>query len=165
MGGAHAGERAETPTVRRGMANPKPRKKSSVTKRESAVAAREEAVVTREDAARLREDVVRAREEATRVRSELEQVMFHVREVNERLVVATVRAQTMTEEAENANRLKDEFLATVSHELRTPLNAVLGWARMLTSKQLNQERAAHAIETIHRNASALAHMSDDLVDV
>ena len=40
-----------------------------------------------------------------------------------------------------------------------------GWARMLTSKQLNQERAAHAIETIHRNASALAHIIDDLLDI
>ncbi len=91
--------------------------------------------------------------------------MVQVREANERLVVATVHAQTMTEEAEKANRLKDEFLATVSHELRTPLNAVLGWARMLTSKQLNEERAAHAIETIERNASALAHIIDDLLDV
>ena len=45
------------------------------------------------------------------------------------------------------------------------MNAVLGWARMLTSKQLNQERAAHAIETIERNASALAHIIDDLLDV
>ena len=147
------------------MAEAKSRKKSSVAKRERAVATREKAVLTREDAARLREEVIRAREEATRVKSELEQVMLQVREANERLVVATVRAQTMTEEAENANRLKDEFLATVSHELRTPLNAVLGWARMLTSKQLNQERAAHAIETILRNASALAQIIDDLLDV
>jgi signal transduction histidine kinase/ActR/RegA family two-component response regulator len=147
------------------MADPKSRKKSSVAKRETAVAAREEAMLTREDAARLREEVLRTREEATRVKSVLDQVMLQVREANEKLVVATVRAQTMTEEAETANRLKDEFLATVSHELRTPLNAVLGWARMLTSKQLNEERAAHAIETIHRNASALAHIIDDLLDV
>ena len=114
---------------------------------------------------RKKSEVVRAREEAARVKSELDQVMLQVREANERLVVATVRAQTMTEAAETANRLKDEFLATVSHELRTPLNAVLGWARMLTSKQLNEERTAHAIETIGRNASALAHIIDDLLDV
>ena len=147
------------------MADPKWPKKSSVGKRESAVAAREEAVLTREDAARLRKEVIRAREEAARVKSELEQVMLQMREANERLVVATVKAQTMTEEAERANRLKDEFLATVSHELRTPLNAVLGWARMLISKELNQERATHGIATIERNASALAHIIDDLLDV
>ena len=58
----------------------------------------------------------------------------------------------MTEDAEQANHLKDEFLATVSHELRTPLNAVLGWARMLGSKQLPPDRAKHAIATIERNA-------------
>ena len=114
---------------------------------------------------RKKSEVVRAREEAARAKSELDQVMLQVREANERLVVATVLAQTMTEEAEKANRLKDEFLATVSHELRTPLNAVLGWARMLTSKQLNEERAAHAVDTIERNASALAHIIDDLLDV
>jgi signal transduction histidine kinase/ActR/RegA family two-component response regulator len=150
---------------RDGVADPKSRKKSSVAKRESAVAAREEAVLTREEAARLREEVVRAREEAARVKSELEQVMLQMREANERLVVATVKAQTMTEEAERATRLKDEFLATVSHELRTPLNAVLGWARMLKSKELNEERNAHGIETIERNASGLAHIIDDLLDV
>jgi CheY-like chemotaxis protein len=71
----------------------------------------------------------------------------------------------MTEDAEEANHLKDEFLATVSHELRTPLNAVLGWARMLGSNQLPPDRARHAIATIERNASALAHIIDDLLDV
>jgi len=91
--------------------------------------------------------------------------MAQMREANERLVVGTVRAQTMTEDAEQANLLKDEFLATVSHELRTPLNAILGWARMLGSKQLPPDRARHAIATIERNASALAHIIDDLLDV
>jgi CheY-like chemotaxis protein len=91
--------------------------------------------------------------------------MAQMREANERLVVGTIRAQTMTEHAEQANHLKDEFLATVSHELRTPLNAILGWARMLGAKQLPPVRAEYGIAIIERNASALAHIIDDLLDV
>jgi signal transduction histidine kinase/ActR/RegA family two-component response regulator len=87
-----------------------------------------------------------------------------MREANERLVACTVHAQMVAEEADRATHLKDEFLATVSHELRTPLNAVLGWARMLESKQLPPERAEHAIAAIGRSASALATMVDDLLD-
>jgi signal transduction histidine kinase len=68
-------------------------------------------------------------------------------------------------ESKKANRLKDEFIATVSHELRTPLNAVLGWARMLGSIQLPPDRVRHGIATIERNASTLAHLIDDLLDV
>src|SRR6266542_2553172 len=63
------------------------------------------------------------------------------------------------------SHLKDEFLATVSHELRTPLNAILGWARMLGAKQLPPVRAEYGIAIIERNASALAHIIDDLLDV
>lgn len=133
--------------------------------REEAASLREEAAGLREETSTLREEAVRAREAAAQARSELEELMAQTREANERLVVATVRAQTMTEEAEQANHLKDEFLATVSHELRTPLNAVLGWARMLGAKQLPPGRAKHAIATIERNASALAHLIDDLLDV
>jgi len=87
-----------------------------------------------------------------------------MREANAHLIVAAVRAQTLTEEAETASHLKDEFLAMVSHEIRTPLNAILGWARMLELKQLPPERAEHAIAAIGRSASALAHMIDDLLD-
>jgi signal transduction histidine kinase len=133
--------------------------------REEAAGRREGAADLREETSTLREEAVRAREEAAHARSELEQLLAQLREANERLVVGTVRAQTMTEDAEQANHLKDEFLATVSHELRTPLNAVLGWARMLRSKQLPADRARHAIATIERNASALAHLIDDLLDV
>jgi PAS domain S-box-containing protein len=88
-----------------------------------------------------------------------------MREANEHLVVGTVRAHTMAEGAEQANHLKDEFLATVSHELRTPLNAIMGWARMLGSKQLPPDRASNALAIIDRNALALAHIIDDLLDV
>lgn len=99
------------------------------------------------------------------VQAELEQLMTQLREVNERLVVATVHAQTMAEDAERANRLKDEFLATVSHELRTPLNAVLGWAQMLATKALPPDSVKHGIATIERNAAVLAHIIEDLLDV
>jgi len=56
------------------------------------------------------------------------------------------------ERVEEANRMKDEFLATLSHELRTPLTAILGWARMLSGGQLDAANTARALETIQRNA-------------
>jgi signal transduction histidine kinase len=88
-----------------------------------------------------------------------------MREANEHLVVAVARAQTLTEKAETASHHKDEFLAAVSHEIRTPLSAVLGWARVLESKKLPPEQTEHAIAAIGRNASALAQMVDDLLDM
>jgi signal transduction histidine kinase/ActR/RegA family two-component response regulator len=133
--------------------------------REDAVTVREAADRAREDAAALREEAVRAREEAAQVRSELDALMHQVREANEHLIVANLRSQVLAEDAETANRLKDEFIALVSHELRTPLNAVLGWARMLAGKQLTEQRAIHAIKTIERNAAALALIIDDLLDM
>jgi signal transduction histidine kinase/ActR/RegA family two-component response regulator len=140
-------------------------REDTATLRETAAGSREEAANLREETSTLREEAVRAREEATQAKSELEQLMAQMREANERLVVGTVLAQTMTEDAEQANRLKDEFLATVSHELRTPLNAILGWARMLGTNQLPADRTTHAIAAVERNASALAHIIDDLLDV
>ncbi|HXL79448.1 MAG TPA: PAS domain S-box protein [Pyrinomonadaceae bacterium] len=68
-------------------------------------------------------------------------------------------------EAERANRLKDEFLATLSHELRTPLNAVIGWSRMLRSGRLDQDSATHALEVIDRNAWAQKQIIEDILDV
>jgi PAS domain S-box-containing protein len=66
---------------------------------------------------------------------------------------------------ENANRLKDEFLATLSHELRTPLNAVLGYARMLQSGAIPPEKVPQALDVIDRNASSLAQIVEDVLDV
>jgi PAS domain S-box-containing protein len=68
-------------------------------------------------------------------------------------------------DAEEANRLKDEFLATLSHELRTPLNAVLGWAHMLRQGALPAPMEARALEAIERNAQAQAQLVEDLLDV
>jgi signal transduction histidine kinase len=141
------------------------RRDDTATLREDAAGVREEAAGLREETSRLREQAVRAREDAALARAELEELMLQAREANERLVVATVRAQTMSDDAEQANHLKDEFLATVSHELRTPLNAVMGWARMLGSMQLSPERAKHALTIIERNAAILAHLIEDLLDV
>jgi PAS domain S-box-containing protein len=79
--------------------------------------------------------------------------------------IKLIREQTARKEAETANRLKDEFLATLSHELRTPLTAILGWARLLRQGKLNEEAIARAIETIERNATLQAQLIEDILDV
>ena len=68
-------------------------------------------------------------------------------------------------EAERANHLKDEFLATISHELRTPLNAILGWTQMLKGGKLDQSNIERAVDTIYRNAKSQNQLIDDLLDV
>lgn len=75
------------------------------------------------------------------------------------------REKTLRTEAEEASRLKDEFLATVSHELRTPLTSILGWAYMLRTGQFAGGDSAKALETIERNARAQSQLIDDLLDV
>jgi PAS domain S-box-containing protein len=74
-------------------------------------------------------------------------------------------AQTAHKQAEVANRMKDEFLATVSHELRTPLNAILGWTQMLKNGIVGFEQLPKAIETIERNSRSQAQLVEDLLDV
>ena len=69
------------------------------------------------------------------------------------------------EELENANRIKDEFLATMSHELRTPLTSILGWARLLGSNRLDDNEKERAVHVIQRNALAQSKLIEDLLDV
>ncbi|HZH04544.1 MAG TPA: ATP-binding protein, partial [Myxococcaceae bacterium] len=68
-------------------------------------------------------------------------------------------------EAEEANRLKDEFLATMSHELRTPLTAILGWIQVLRTRTLPAGKQERALETVERNARAQKQLIEDLLDV
>lgn len=86
-------------------------------------------------------------------------------QAEERLRLALVGEQMARAEAETANRMKDEFLATVSHELRTPLNAIIGWSHLLRGGSLDQATASRAMETIDRNAKAQAQLIEDILDV
>jgi signal transduction histidine kinase/ActR/RegA family two-component response regulator len=78
---------------------------------------------------------------------------------------ALAREQIARAEAEDASRLKDEFLATVSHELRTPLTAIIGWTHMLRGNGLDAKSKARALEIIERNAKSQAQLVEDILDV
>jgi signal transduction histidine kinase/ActR/RegA family two-component response regulator len=86
------------------------------------------------------------------------------REVEERRRVERERTQALERERD-ANRLKDEFLATLSHELRTPLNAVLGWTRVLRAAHVEPQTQARALESIERNARVQARLIEDLLEI
>jgi PAS domain S-box-containing protein len=93
-------------------------------------------------------------------------------EQHERLVIGIAAWASLALEnarlyvgAQEANRLKDEFLATLSHELRTPLNAILGYARMIKAGLVTGEKQTRAVETIERNATSLTQIVEDVLDV
>ncbi len=104
--------------------------------------------------ARMAADSIENAQLHQKVRQELEE--------REKLLI---REQLARAEAENANHLKDEFLATVSHELRTPLNAIIGWSSMLLKDGLDSETKMRAVDTIARNAHSQARLIEDLLDV
>ncbi|MBD2730379.1 PAS domain S-box protein [Nostoc sp. FACHB-892] len=75
------------------------------------------------------------------------------------------REMKARKEAEIANKIKDEFLAVLSHELRTPLNSVLGWSKLLRTRNFDEKTTNHALETIERNAKLQTQLIEDLLDV
>jgi PAS domain S-box-containing protein len=85
-------------------------------------------------------------------------------ELARRAALAVDNARLYTE-AQRANRVKDEFLATLSHELRTPLNAILGWSQLLRMGRLDQNEVDQGLETIERNANIQSQLIEDLLDV
>jgi len=98
-------------------------------------------------------------------------IQCNIRDVSDRKRAETERtlllaaAQSARAEADSANGVKDEFLATLSHELRTPLTSILGWSHLLTGGQLDKQQTARAIETIARNARAQGRLIDELLDI
>jgi PAS domain S-box-containing protein len=86
------------------------------------------------------------------------------RRAHERHEELLERERAARAQAEEASRLKEEFLSNVSHELRTPLNAVLGWAQMLRSRKLDPPTTARALEAIERSALAQARLINDILD-
>jgi signal transduction histidine kinase len=93
-------------------------------------------------------------------------ILFHrMRDDRRQLEASIAQLRRARDEAEEANRLKDEFLALVSHELRTPLNAMLGWLSLVRTGSLTPARTSHALDIVHRNAAAQAQLVGDLLDV
>jgi two-component system CheB/CheR fusion protein len=83
---------------------------------------------------------------------------------NERLQLLA-REKSSRQEAESANRSKDDFLATLSHELRTPLSAILSWSELISSGKLDAEKTKHGIEVMKQSARAQSQLIDDLLEI
>lgn len=97
-------------------------------------------------------------------------MMGSVREItdqkmaSEELATIYEREKKARDEAVQANKAKDFFLAVVSHELRSPLNTILGWTKILLSKEVDDKTRLNALETIERSAKSQSKLIDDLVD-
>lgn len=87
------------------------------------------------------------------------------KQAEERIAELLEQEKTARQEAEKANRMKDEFLATVSHELRTPLSGILGWAQLLLEGGLDQPNAQRAVSAIERGARTQGQLVNDLLDM
>jgi signal transduction histidine kinase len=91
--------------------------------------------------------------------------LLRVRRAEESLAAALAREQRARSDAEQANRLKDEFIATLSHELRTPLNALMGWIWQLRQTAMSESAKARALDSLERNTRIQAQLINDLLDV
>ena len=97
--------------------------------------------------------------------AELETVNDSLRRAADERETLLNNEKSARQEAEIANRLRDEFMATVSHELKTPLNSILGWARMLRGGNLDDDQVKRALGTIIKNSETQNRLIEDLLDV
>ena len=124
-------------------------------------------VQTRQPRAWREDEVALVRAVALRGRESIERAR-HKRSLHqneEPLRLALQRERMARAEADRANQLKDDFLATLSHELRTPLNAILGWLEVLQQPGVDADTHRRALAVIDRNARAQAKLVDDLLDM
>ncbi len=139
---------------------------SAISKRENALHLREEAALLREEAASVREEAIAAQEIAAKAKARLEAFgVSDMREANQNLVVAAMNAQTMTEAAEQANRLKEEFLAMLAHELRSPLAPIRNAVAILQRIAAAHPQLPWIHDVIRRQADHMTRLLDDLLDV
>ncbi|MBD1872297.1 response regulator [Nodosilinea sp. FACHB-131] len=99
------------------------------------------------------------------IEDERKQAEITLQERNLRLDSLYETTREQADQLRQANRIKDEFLAVLSHELRSPLNPILGWAKILQTKQQDAAKTQYALATIERNARLQAQLIEDLLDV
>jgi signal transduction histidine kinase len=104
-------------------------------------------------------------EQSERHAKELSLYIAERRRAEEERSQLLIREQQARAEAEEASRMKDEFLAMVSHELRTPLTPILGWIRMLSCDEIDRVTSMEAVESIERAAKYQESIINDLLDV
>lgn len=102
---------------------------------------------------------------------ETQRILLSIEDITERKQFETTRSQILSQEqaarqeAESANRAKDEFLSNLSHELRNPLNTMLGWSQILRNRQIDETAVARALEVIERSARAQSQLIEDMLDL
>ena len=139
---------------------------TAVSKREKAIDTREMAAALREKALALHEGAIAAQESAAKARLGLEALgVRQLREANQNLVKAALNAQTMTETAELANRLQEEFLAMLAHELRGPLSPIRNAVAILQRLVTAHPQLPWIHDLLKRQTEQLTRLLDDLLDV
>jgi signal transduction histidine kinase len=113
----------------------------------------------------LKEEARALREARDSLEERVRERTAELADANKALAVLLEREKVARGAAESISRLKDDFLATLSHELRTPMNAILGWAHMLESGTMTQDKVARAASVIKSNSKAQVHLIEELLDV